>query len=177
MIKSPKTQLFQPPGGVYKYIDDGVLKKLNARDHEWFHEENDLRIVIPENKVKKFIKAFDKNNPAWREAGFDREFREELVETNFLDGGLFKSPIFQFRSRKESGKRWSDFFDCHETLFYDIIDVRLNEKQEKHLRKKLNKNNASDYYFATEQEIRSRGFSKTENRDTLKISEHSKHIL
>ena len=177
LVKSPKTDLFQPPGGVYKYVNDSVLKKLNARDHESFHEKNDLRILIAENKVRKFIKSFDKNKPSWREEGYEREFREELIDTHYLNFSIFNSPVFQYRSRKESGKRWSPFFECHEMLFYDVIDVVLNEEQEKCLKKKLEKDNSPSIYFATEQEIRRRGFDKLKNKDTLKISEHSIHIL
>lgn len=176
LVKSPKTGMYQPPGGVYKYYEKSILESLNARDHHAFHQKNDLRIELPERNITKFLRKFRKEN--WRESDYFREFKEELLDTDILDYTLFGNPKFRYVRRETSGKRFSKFFQCDEINFYDIIDVELERKQEEFLKELLKRTN-SDYLFASEYQIKRRAYYPTENKDkpNLRITEHTERIL
>lgn len=175
LVKNSRVPMFQPPGGVYKYYDKRVLETMEAKDDQSFHEEGDLRIKLPKRNLINLLEAL--KNETWRESSYHREYIEELIETKILPIELFNSPKFRFVERKNSKLRWSDHFQCEEIIFYDIIDVILNEKQKKHLCKMLKESSSTDFIFASANAIKRRGFCLKNNKDKVRISEHTKVIL
>lgn len=176
LVKSNRIpDLYQPPGGVYKYFDNQRLIKLKARDHQFFHEVDDLRIFLPEKNIMSFLKQFQ--DESWREVGYFREFQEELLDTNILPAELFSHPSFRFLQRRTTGIRWSKHFQCREIIFYDIVDLKINENQNSYLKRMIKSSFSNQYVFASEDSIIRQGFTPIENSDSFRISEHSKQIL
>lgn len=175
LVKNKRVDMFQAPGGVYKYKNKQILEKIGAKDDKFFHEKGDFRLRLPRRNIQALLKAFA--DESWREVGYHREFKEELLDTNILPFDLFDCPEYRPIERRNSGLRWSDHFQCEEITFYDIIEVVLTKKQKKHLRKMLEKPLQGKYVFATEESIIREGFSLIENFDKVRISEHSKRIL
>jgi len=176
LVKSNRiNNLFQPPGGVYKYHNKDKLVNLKARDHQFFHEAGDLRMFLPEKNIIPFLNNF--KDESWREVGFFREYQEELIDTNILPAELFFPGEFRFIQRKSTGIRWSEHFQCNEIIFYDIVELKINEQQRAHLKGMLNTSDFNKYFFASEDLIIRRGFATNQNSDPVRISEHSKQIL
>ena len=130
LIKGNRIDQYQPIGGVYKYYGSfrENFNKWGVRNEneESFYEENDLRIYVKGKNLCKVIKWFEtmKN----REFSVDREFVEELIQTDILSEGALHNARFEFISRQNSGVHVSKHFKCREVLIYDIIDVNLRKE-------------------------------------------------
>lgn len=175
LVKNSRVDMFQPPGGVYKHKDKKVLEKFKAEDHLTFHKKNDLRITIPKKNVRRLLKKF--NDSSWREVGFNREFKEELLDTNILPLDLFACPAFRPIERRSSGVVFSTHFQCNEIKFFDIVEVELNASQQNFLEKLLLKSPSEDFLFATKDMIIREGCSIEQNRDLIRIAPHTKRIF
>lgn len=177
LVKNSRVNMYQPPGGVYKYFDKKILQKLGARDHDAFHEKNDLRINIPKKSVGAFLKKFE--DTTWRESDCKREFKEELLDTRILPKRLFDLTKMNFPIlyRKTSGKRWSKPFKCYEIIFYDIIQPNLNKEQINFLQELYKTSKSKKYFFATKEDIEREGHNTHLNVDPISISEHSIRII
>lgn len=130
MIKGNRIEHYQPIGGVYKYYESFKenFNKWGVRNEneETFYEKNDLRIYVKGKNLCKVIRWFEtmKN----REFSVDREFVQELIQTDILPYDALHNARFEFVSRQNSGVHVSPHFKCREVLIYDTIDVDLRKE-------------------------------------------------
>lgn len=170
-----KNQLaFQPVGGVYKYFDKSFINSIKGKDAINFHQEGDLRLIIPKKNFSKILLWFNKNKD--REVGNFREFYEELIKTKIVPSDNFPWINSRFLSRKNSGLRNSDFFQCEEIVFYDIFELIPTELQLKSFEKILNEK-SEHFIWVDEEFIRRKGFDSQQNKDIYKICEHTIQIF
>lgn len=129
----------QPVGGAYKrYGDDSLFeswgyqpdKKSNGLGTDSI-SENDLRFFVKGKNVIKVIKWFEAGKE--RECSGNREFIEELIDTNILDKILFEKIYYKHLSRQSSHLKWSDYHKCYEVLIYDIFELLPSPEQKKAL--------------------------------------------
>lgn len=175
LVYNSKIGGFQPPGGVYKYYDDFVLKQLGASDHDKMHQKNDLRLTIPSRKYADLFKWF--KTRMGRESGQEREFYEELIETGVLPQKLFSYGEFKFlRSFRTPIKRSEHFDNILEMKYFEVYDLILNKAQTEYLLKQLDKK--SDLIqFASTEEINKKGYSSSTNKDEFRVLEHTTLLI
>ena len=134
----------QPVGGSYKrYGDDKIFESWgHLRDNNKnglgtdAQSENDLRFTVEGKYVIQVIKWFEEGKE--RECSADREFREELIDTNILDKKLFEKIRYRHLKRHSKHLKWSDHHQCFEVLIYDIFELLPTEEQKDALRKLKN---------------------------------------
>ena len=174
LIKGNKIEQLQPVGGVYKFYDSfkNTFDSLELRSvHESaFYEKNDLRIYVRGKFLNKFLKWFETSKN--RECTVDREFREELIETNYIDHSIMKDVKFEFLRRVNEGVHYSPHFKCKEILIFDIYDVILNEESENKIKQAVNGNPNIMFVQYTDIEKECTDI----NGKSYKIGAHSKHI-
>lgn len=125
----------QPVGGVYKRLgDDSLFEKwgyipdtkkngLNV-DKE---SVGDLRFFVKGKYVLDVLEWFSKGKE--REINPNREFKEELINTSILDKDIFYDLSYKHIRRFSKNLTWSEYFNCHEILIYDIYELLPNLKQ------------------------------------------------
>lgn len=176
LVPNSRTNGFQPVGGVYKYYNETQIKKLHARPATQFHKENDFRLLLKGRHLIKFISYFKSGKN--RETSFEREFKEELLDTRILNANIFSSVKFEHLRQDTTGLRYSDYFQCYEVLIYDIIVPHFTEEQKRELEQLVNHPMINiDFRLVSEDLIKSKGHSRTENKDLFKLQEHTKRIL
>lgn len=145
--------------------DDGYAYDNDLKD--------DLRIRVPGKNIIKFISWFESNTD--RENNPQREFREELLDTNILiPRQAFESIDYNFLERNISKLKFSPHFQCPEILIKDIYEYIPTEEQEAILRNIFNQE--TDYYRWFEQdEILSLG--RTKDKKEFRVGEHTLDIL
>lgn len=180
LVKNTKIpNQFQPVGGVYKYNDLGkqFLRELDFRQDDGYvatkSSLNDLRIRINGKYIAKFKKWF--KSKEGREITAYREFKEELIDTNILDGSIFSElNVNLYYIRCSIGKmKFSDHFQCQEILIKDIYEFIPNESQQKAI--DALKDETDSYKFFTYEEIKRLG--KVSDGKEYRIGEHTKSIL
>lgn len=173
----------QPVGGVYKrYGDDKLFEKwgyMPDSKENGFNVDKisyeDLRFKVKGRYAIDVIRWFDEEKE--REVSAEREFKEELIDTEILDKNLFDIIRYKKIRRKSKLLKWSKYHKCYEVLIYDIIEFLPNSKQSEYLEnlaKTPFKN--GKYAIVNLDEISSlRYFQKNERE--IKIGEHTKHII
>jgi hypothetical protein len=129
----------QPVGGVYKrYGDDSLFNKWgykpdNKRNGLDIDEKSssDLRFMIKGKYAIEVMNWFESRQE--RETDPNREFREELLDTNILDSQTFQSIKYKHIRRYSENLNWSKFFKCYEILIYDIFELVPDEMQRRSL--------------------------------------------
>ncbi|MEO7975876.1 hypothetical protein [Flavobacterium sp.] len=143
----------QPVGGVYKrYGDDSLFNKWlykpdNLKNGLDVDEKSnfDLRFIVNGKNVMDVINWYESGKE--RETDPKREFIEELIDTNILDSKIFGNIHHKHIRRFSKNLSWSEFFNCHEILIYDIFEFIPNEDQKKALTElSLQKNDLSKGY-------------------------------
>lgn len=130
---------FQPVGGAYKrYGDNSLFESWEYQPDKKNHglgpdliSENDLRFFVKGKNVIKVIKWFEAGKE--RECSCNREFIEELIDTNILDKITFGKIYYKHLSRKSSHLKWSDYHKCYEVLIYDIFELLPTPEQRDNL--------------------------------------------
>lgn len=129
LIKGNRIEQYQPVGGVYKYHSsfNELFNSLELRheNEKAFYEKNDLRVYVKGQYLDKLINWFESGKN--RECTIEREFVEELIETDIVDKNIMEEVDFEFLKRVNNGIHYSPHFKCKEILIYDIYDVILNE--------------------------------------------------
>lgn len=144
----------QPVGGVYKYSPsiDGFLRELSAVDDELIPvdttSKNDLRLRLPGKNVVKLLRWFEAGRK--REAGFWREFYEELIEPGYLPASEFPYVHGGFVQRKRLF-RYSEFARCYELLIADVIEIELTPTQQDAVRAAVGKHPEMIFLFTADQ--------------------------
>ncbi|MBL4770602.1 MAG: hypothetical protein JKY61_05560 [Planctomycetes bacterium] len=128
LVPNSRFKQMQPPGGVTKALSHGraVLDKLGAQIGSDYKvgskDEADLRVHVPGRNLIRFLGWYGSGEG--REASpADREFREELLETEILPVDLFGSPKLQKYRTTITGPRHSKHFGCTELLVQEFFDL------------------------------------------------------
>lgn len=174
----------QPVGGVYKrYGDDKLFEKWD------FHPDNkrnglgtdeisssDLRFKVKGKNVIDVIKWFEEGKE--REISGEREFFEELLETNILDKNIFSKIKYKHIKRVSKNLNWSKYHSCFEVLIYDILELLPNVEQANFL-KRFNQrefNKEKGFAIAEFEDIQQLRFMEN-NKQLARIGEHTKLII
>lgn len=149
---------FQPVGGVYKTNTRSAeaMRRLGVTDDHFISFDpdlaHDLRIRIKGARIPSFMRWFDSGHG--RETSPWREFREELLETQYLDEELFKDIEYEFLERKLQF-RYSDQAECWELLIANIYELLPTPGQQLDLQRASKQHNA-DYRWVTSDTISQR---------------------
>ncbi len=179
LIKNHRDQVgYQPVGGVYRCLkneNSELFEDLGVYPCTFMPNDsvskNDLRKRIKYRKnLNQFLEWFESKKN--RETDPWREFYEELVADNIINGKIFPYIQFNLCCSNYGSIEKSSFFPIDEFLYADIYELKWeNEEQEAEF-KRLAHQNSNDYIFATRDEIL-RGFTL----DGKKIITHSKKIF
>jgi hypothetical protein len=157
---------FQPVGGVYKRSPESFyeLRNLRVTDDNNIpiddKSERDLRIKLPGCNVIKFLKWF--NSQLGREVSPFREFYEELIATDILNGKRFPYPNYIYLKRHQTPIHWSEHFKCYEILIADIFKLMPDEGQ-LHELKKLFDVPSTEYVWVNSDTIENKGANESYN--------------
>lgn len=129
-----KNQL-QPVGGAYKrYGDDSLFNKWEYKPDNSNNGLNvdekstsDLRFMVKGKFVIEVMNWFESMQE--REINPNREFKEELLDTNILNSNIFGNINYKHIRRFSKNLSWSEFFSCYEVLVFDVFELIPNEEQ------------------------------------------------
>jgi len=175
LVWNDKIKGFQPPGGVYKYYDNSTFQSLGATDHDKMHKKDDLRLQLPSRNYPELMQWFKSGEG--RERGQEREFYEELIESDILPKDVF--PYGRFKLLKEylSPIKKSEHFDnILEIKYFEVYELILTQEQNDTLKKMIAKE-SSLYRFASNTEISRKGYSLKANKDECRILEHTPLLI
>ncbi|HDR4725978.1 hypothetical protein ABR776_18195 [Bacillus cereus] len=179
LVKGNRINQYQPIGGVYKFYP-GVtdsFKKWDIKDDDCIliddHSKNDLRIRVPGKHVMDFLNWFE--NRTSREVSANREFIEELIDTDILPLQHFHKLNYQFVKQIQNPLVYEQRFGCYQILIADIYELILDEEQENQF-KSLKSTSSEKYLWANEELIKKLGVVKKEH-ETKNISPTSEWIL
>ena len=174
----------QPVGGAYKrYGDDSLFNKWGYKPDNKNNGLNvdeksasDLRFMIKGKFVIEVMNWFESMQE--RETNPNREFKEELLDTNILDTNIFQNINYKHLRRFSKNLVWSEFFSCHEILIFDIYELIPNEEQKKFLIE-LGKNGSNlnnDYAIVECDNIEQLRYMENE-KQVARIGQHTKLII
>ena len=170
-------QLFQPPGGVYKYTDDSFFNNVHAIQCTRFGYSDDLdcdlRLIIPRKYVRRFKKWYSKEIGRENPDNLYREFREEILDRiSAINDSVFKTIKYEFCGRRMDVSRYGE---NHIQVHYaDIVELIPTPEQLKELLF-LTEHESDVYCFATESEIYNNGCINGNQIPT--IAPHTRKIL
>lgn len=174
--------MFQPIGGVFKWRKSAepFLTEIGAEpdnnivvDHDSIH---DLRVNVPKKNLKKFLSWYMSRRG--RETSPEREFREETLTEGLLPVSEFAHIHLEFFRTRVEGLRISPAFGCWELLVADIFDLESTEQQEKALlHHQQTQPQGNSLIWASEDQIRRRGWTPNVGRQDMNISDHSLWLL
>lgn len=175
---------YQPVGGVYKCKDEEKLylkgKNFSACDDNCIpvdkSSKNDYRMRLPAQKLRAFVRRFNKTDQREVISDISREFYEELIVSNILDAQIFRKIKYRVCGRHFNPVSYSKHFKCYELIMADIVEFLPTEEQENLLVQMLD-NASIDYVWATEEEILSCGVDNSKAEYVETITEHSYKIL
>ena len=179
---------FQPVGGVYKYTDPTILKQFDAEQCRKFRYssdlDDDLRIIVPRNKVFAFYKWYTKQTGRENIKNLYREFKEEIIdripELTHENIESFKTIHYKYCGENivSSTYKTANGEKALQIHMADIVELIPTQPQLHAFRSLKKYNNSPIFYFATEDEIIAAKENKTAyTTDALGISGHSYKIL
>jgi hypothetical protein len=129
----------QPVGGVYKrYGDDSLFNKWEYKPDNKRNgldtdkkSSSDLRFMVRGKYVIEVMNWFESMHE--RETDPNREFKEELLDTNILNSDVFQSLTYKHIRRYSDSLSWSKYFKCFEVKIYDVFELIPNEQQKRSL--------------------------------------------
>lgn len=174
----------QPVGGAYKrYGDDSLFNKWeykpdNNRNGLNVDEKSasDLRFMVKGNFTIEVMNWFESMQE--REINPNREFKEELLDTNILDSKIFQNINYKHIRRFSKNLVWSDFFSCYEVLVFDVFELIPNEEQKLALIElcKIGTNLNKDYAIVDCDNIEQLRYMENE-KQVARIGQHTKLII
>lgn len=174
----------QPVGGVYKrYGDDKLFEKWEYKPDNQKNglgtdeiSSSDLRFKVKGKNVIAVIKWFEEGKE--REISAEREFWEELIETNIIDENIFKKIKYKHIKRVSKNLKWSKHHSCYEVLIYDILELLPSPEQANFLTKlSSNKfNKEKGFAIVDFDEIGQLRFVEN-GKQLARIGEHTKLII
>lgn len=157
-----------------------LLNKLGVAEDNGMpideQSENDYRMRVPARNLKKFVRRFNRTNQRENFENLSREFVEELVNTGIVSKHNFNKIMYQVAGRHFTNLNFSDFYQCYELLLADIIILNVTSAQKDELIG-LQSKSSSRYYWATEDEIKTRGVVSGSKNQKETITNHSEKIL
>lgn len=170
---------FQPVGGVLKFFDRGIKAKFHLRDDNSFSNQynDELRLQFEPGSVWTvfaFLKWFD--SQLGREISPDREFTEELLDTNLLPAPLFSKPRFEYVKRVIPNITWGTHFKIYELFLFEVFHFVPTDAQKLELENLERAGSTSEMVFLTAETISRDGFD-TSTSVTTKIGNQTKHTI
>lgn len=182
LVKSRKHHKFQPVGGNFKRgaYSNSFLNKLEVEPDDKFtnggRSKDDLRLYIKGYRLSRYLKWYNQPNKE-REVSYDREFYEELVETNILPHDLFPYPRINFRKQVITKVRFSEKLQFKEVHIYDIVELAPTVDQLNFLKGMLQLPEQSEYKWVNANIIRSQGYRSDRKTTPFPVTDHSAEIL
>ena len=174
----------QPVGGAYKrYGDDSLFNKWeykpdNNRNGLNVDEKSasDLRFMVKGKFAIEVMNWFESMQE--REINPNREFKEELLDTNILDSKIFQNINYKHIRRFSKNLVWSEFFSCYEVLVYDVFELIPNKEQKLALIElnKIGTNLNKDYAIVDCDNIEQLRYMENE-KQVARIGQHTKLII
>lgn len=174
----------QPVGGAYKrYGDDSLFNKWEYKPDNNKNGLNvdeksssDLRFMVKGKYTIEVMNWFESMQE--REINPNREFREELLDTNILDTNIFQNINYKHIRRFSKNLVWSDFFSCYEILIFDVFELIPNEEQKLALIElgKTGSNLNKDYAIVDCDNIEQLRYMENE-KQVARIGQHTKLIV
>jgi hypothetical protein len=174
----------QPVGGAYKrYGDDSLFNKWEYKPDNNKNGLNvdeksssDLRFMVKGKYTIEVMNWFESMQE--REINPNREFREELLDTNILDTNIFQNINYKHIRRFSKNLVWSDFFSCYEILIFDVFELIPNEEQKLALIElgKTGSNLNKDYAIVDCDNIEQLRYMENE-KQVARIGQHTKLII
>lgn len=175
LVWNSKIKGFQPPGGVYKYYDNSIFKKIGAIDHDKMHQKNDLRLQLPSRSYPSLLEWFRSGDG--RERGQEREFYEELIDSKILPRTIFPYGSFKLLKEYRSPIQKSEHFDnIYEIKYFEVYELILSQEQIDYLEKMITKESPL-FRFSSNSEINRKGYSSNMNKDECRILEHTPLLI
>ncbi|MBN2747338.1 MAG: hypothetical protein JXR34_11485 [Bacteroidales bacterium] len=181
LIKNNHRDSYQLVGGVFKRNaqSQSFLDKLEILDDDKLptsgRNEHDLRLYIKGFQLSKFIKWYKTKNQ--REISYSREFYEELIEPGYLDTRTFPFPTFSFKKRIITPILRKPFFNCHEVLIFDIIELSLDSNQRRAIETLYQQGNSESIKWADIKTIRNEGYDETMRSTPYHVGDHTKWAI
>lgn len=174
----------QPVGGAYKrYGDDSLFNKWEYKPDNNKNGLNvdeksssDLRFMVKGKYTIEVMNWFESMQE--REINPNREFREELLDTNILDTNIFQNINYKHIRRFSKNLVLSDFFSCYEILIFDVFELIPNEEQKLALIElgKTGSNLNKDYAIVDCDNIEQLRYMENE-KQVARIGQHTKLII
>lgn len=174
LVRNSNFDAFQPPGGVYKIHDKFYLEGLDAKDDSNFHKEGDLRLLTKRKNLPHILDKF--NSKKGRELSIEREFHEELIETEILNRESFPYLDYSFIRTDISSIGYSRHFQCDEIKIFDVFEVNLNAAQKEIVASLINKD-SHKFILVGEDAISRQLYRKTKGSIENRITDTSSLIL
>ena len=178
LVKSSRTQKWQPVGGVYRIYDNRVAASIGLRDDSAMptQEPPELRKEFaPENVFKAFSLLAWFESRKGRETSPHREFHEELVLEGILPELHFAQPEFEYVHFHRS-ITYSVPHRCWELKYFEVFEFKPNSEQGNVLAKLFqDRDQAPSYLFLTQSEIESGGY-RSGNSQVL-LGDQTKHLF
>lgn len=185
LIKNERgTGKFQPVGGVFKFNGEEaefLREKFHAEDDDKIpvdeSSKRDYRLRIKNKYLRLFVKRFTKTKNRETIDQLCREFKEELFDNNYLNIDKFGDLSYNYSGRHFTDLQYSQHFGCYELLMADIVNIKLNSRQEKMFKDLISNDNKSGVMIASTSEIKSLGLKTGSNQLKEVIADHTQKIL
>ena len=170
---------YHPVGGVYKYDPDSIdmAERFDGTYDGVFNTtsdtKDDLRLVICKQKLQQFQSWFSSRQNRENICDLSREFREELIERNILDGRLFKKIKYKYIG-SFTQKSYNEKLRMLQIRHYDVVNLKVTKPQRLHLETLLHKT-SEQYVFVSKDDIKNRTLDFNGHHYT--IAEHTDLIL
>ncbi len=178
LVKSSRTNKWQPVGGVIRFYDNRLRTLLEMKDDFAMKSQEPpelRRSFAPERVFNAFRLLRWFVTRKGREVSPHREFYEELVNDGIVPAAIFAQPEFEFVGG-EYAITFSVHHQCWELKYFEIFEFIPNHDQEKILDGLLGaRNSESPYVFLTQAEIEAEGHCS--NGAQYPVGDQTKFIL
>jgi len=180
LVPGRRIQQYQPVGGVFKRLQKsvGFLEELGVVADNMLNiddvSRDDLRVRVPLGVLPRFLEWY--RSEKGREITPEREFREELLETNILPKDLFKYIFYERIHTHVSGIKESHYFHCKEVLIAEIYELNPTPEQKLALIDLMQKQ-SGDYIWLDAGVIRAKGYDMSQKGEVARVSETASWIL
>ena len=174
---------FHAVGGCYKmqksefdYLKDKYSVSISQQVP--FDEESgvDYRLNVPACNLTKFVRRFNKTKDREQISNLTREFKEELIESGYINKSNFNEISYRYCGRHFDGINYSHFLNCYELLIADIVEIQLTQNQENELFQLVQKDKDM-FILADEKNIMSEGVDSQNNKFKRYIANNTYKIL
>lgn len=183
LIKNNNTKLFQAIGGCYKMNKDELFelkRKFSVCENNGMplndKSKLDYRLLVPQNELKRFVRRFERKDNHESLESLTREFREEMLDTGYLDKELFSKITYRYCGRHYDGINFSHFLGYYELLIADILEIEFTPDQLNSI-ENLAAKNLDSFLVTNEKLIETQGVDKENKKYDLIIANNVYKIL